>query len=163
MVKVHGGVYVCTVCNTAYPSRDEAAACEVRHDLIQRWYEGKVDDLAVAQGLGLPTDTPEHKAVSLRSVRNMLQKGADTSLAADTMIGADMREAPPVFKAATKIFSNGAVQVPAELRGTWGVKDGDFLFWYRQGDTVIVAPQTYTAQHRQPHFVGPTREHPSPP
>jgi len=164
MVKRSGTHYICARCGSAYPSKEEAESCEARHDLMQRWQEGKIDDLAVAQGLGLPTGTPEEQAVSLRSVANLLQKGADTSLKASTMIGAYMREAPPVFKAATKIFSNGAVQVPAEIRGIWGVKDGDFLFWYKQGDIFIVAPsQGVSPQHRRPHFTGPARNYPSPP
>jgi len=162
MVKVSGSSYVCEGCRSAYPTRLEAEACEFRHDLMQRWKEGKIDDLAVAQGIGLPTGTPEEKAVSLRSVRNLLQKGADISLRAETLVGSYMREAPPVFKAVTKIFSNGAVQVPAEIRGLWGVKDGDFLFWYRQGDHIIVTSENYNASHRQPHFIG-GKEHPSPP
>lgn len=162
MTKKQGKAYVCEGCGTAYPTKLEADACESKHRLLEMWQEGKVDDLAVAQGLGLPTETPHERESSLRSVRNMLMKGADASLSADTLRGAAMREAPPIFMNATKIFSNGATQVPAEIRGIWGVKDGDFLFWYRQGDTILVAPQAYTAQHRQPHFMYQGKE-PSPP
>lgn len=164
MVKVSGASFVCEGCRTAYPSRDEAAVCEQRHDLMQRWREGKVDDLAVAQGLGLPVDTPENKAISLRSVRNMLQKGADTSLKAETLVGVTMREAPPLFVGTTRIHGDGRTQIPAAIRSAWGAKDDDFVHWYRQGDTIILVPhQQVAAPHRQPHFVGPTRELPSPP
>lgn len=163
MVKASGGSFVCEGCRTAYPSRDEAALCEQRHDLMQRWREGKVDDLAVAQGLGLPVDTPANKAISLRSVRNMLQKGADTSLKAETLVGASMRESPPIFMGTTKIHGDGRTQIPATIRSLWGLKDDDFVHWYRQGDSILITPQSYTASHRQPHFVGPSRELPSPP
>jgi len=63
----------------------------------------------------------------------------------------------------TKIHGDGRTQIPATIRAIWGVRDEDFVFWYRQGDQILLAPQSYTAPHRQPHFVGPTREYPSPP
>ena len=163
MVKIQGEVYICDRCRTAYPTKVDAEKCEARHRLIEMWREGKIDDLAVARGLGLPTDTPEQIKSSLRSVANLLQKGADTSLSADTMVGATMRESPPILVGVTKIHGDGRTQIPATIRGIWGVKDEDFVFWYRQGDHVLLAPQSYTAPHRQPHFVGPSRELPSPP
>jgi len=163
LVKIQGEHYVCERCRTAYPSREEADTCESRHRLIQMWHEGKVDDLAVARGLGLPTDTPEHTKTSLMSVKNLLQKGADTTLRAETMTGTSMRVAPPILVAVTKVYGDGRTQIPAEIRVTWAVKDEDFVFWYRQGDNIILAPQSQMAPHRQPHFVGPSRELPSPP
>lgn len=163
MVRAHGAGFVCEGCGTFHPRREDAQACEERHHLISLWAEGKVDDLAVAQGLGLPTDTPQALASSMRSLRGMLRAGADASLSSDSIRGASMREAPPVFVNTTQIHSEGRTQIPASLRAAWGVKDGDFLFWYRQGDMIIVTPYQSFAPHRQPRFSYKGKEQPSPP
>lgn len=162
VTKKRGAAYVCEGCGSAYLTRGEAETCEGKHTLFRRWEKGEVDDLEVAEGLGLPVDTPHDKEVSLRSVRNMLQGGADTSLKADTMKGAVMREAPPVLVAVTKLHGDGRVQVPVAVRNIWGVGDGDFVFWYRQGDAILLGPSHTEAPHRQPHYTYKGKE-PSPP
>jgi len=155
--------YVCSGCGAGYSTKKQVERCEGRHRLFTLWGEGKVDDLAVAEGLGLPTDTPEAKKTSLRSVRNMLMKGADSSLSVETLRGVSMRVAPPIFMAVTKIHGDGRVQVPAEIRGIWGAADGDFVFWYRQGDTILLTPSHSEAQHRKPHYTYTGEEQPAPP
>ncbi len=52
----------------------------------------------------------------------------------------------------TEIHSNGRVQVPVEIRRMWGVQDRDNVYWFIDGDDVILRAKPESKPWRKAKF-----------
>lgn len=153
-----GKTWMCNECNVPYSYKQEAQACETRHQAMRDWSQGKIDDLQLAVALGYPTQTPQEQDIALQRVRDLTTGGRDPTFQpkAPGAPAAPFGGARGTLIGMTQLHGGGRVQVPAAIRRQLGLRDGHNVFWYELRGRYYISPMELSAAYQQVKTTGAT-------
>lgn len=111
--------------------------------MLQKYANGQVDELVLAEFLGLDVSTDKAKMMAISSIRNMDIRSQKT---------ASQKVSATVFKGATLVTGNGRIQIPVKIREALGLVDGDLGLWYEIDGFYILSKEQIDSKWMQGNY-----------
>ena len=121
-----GTGWICDTCRTPHHYKRDASFCEKHHVIQAAWSSNEVTDQQYAEFLGVTVESVREMTLGGTSIRfEPKQPGVKA---------AQFYGSKGVFINVTQVHSQGRTQIPHQIRGALGLKDGDYLYWYKGPD-----------------------------